>query len=55
MKSEETQKAPREGEILDYQLWGEDRKPCIKGLTREEMRKLHRECGGIRVKIVVTH
>lgn len=46
---------PREGEILDYQLWDEMRKPVIAGLDRDEMRRLYRECGGIRVKCSVTH
>lgn len=46
---------PREGEILDYQLWDENREPVIAGLDRDEMRKLYRECGGIRVKCSVTH
>jgi hypothetical protein len=44
-----------DGDVLDHQLWDEQGKPCAKGLTRDQARELKRSCGGVIVKVVVTH
>jgi len=48
-------RAPRDGKILDWQLWDEQGKPCARGLSREKARELRSFAGGIVVKVVVAH
>lgn len=44
-----------EGAIIDYQLYDEQAKPCICGLTRDEAREHRAHAGGYVCKVVVVH
>lgn len=48
-------KQPRDGKVLDWQLWDEQGKPCASGLSREKARELKSFAGGIIVKVVRAH
>lgn len=54
--TDEATRLPLEGEIVEWQLRDEiTLEPCMAAATREDLRILKRDCGGIIVKVVVTH
>lgn len=46
---------PRDGKVLEWQLWDEQGKPCARGLSREKARELRGFAGGFIAKVVRTH
>lgn len=51
---ERTVRVP-EGTVVEYQLWDEQLRPCVRGLDREQARELKRMAGGYVVKVEVVH
>jgi|GEM_PF-6621055 len=45
----------RDGKILEWQLWDEQGKPCVRGLSREKARELRSFAGGFIAKVVRAH
>ena len=45
----------REGDVVEFQLWGDDLAPVARGMKLRDLAKLKDECGGYVVQVVVVY